>query len=94
MDSEWQQDPDRTIHHGNGMAVAGFSLAVAAVFLVWLPLVNVVLCVLALIFARLGLRNARQGAPYRGLALAGLIIAMAMTLLILGLVVITVLLSV
>ena len=73
---------------GNGLAIAGLVLAICAVALSWLPVVNFVCWILGLIFSIVGLRNANRGAPYRGMAIAGLVISLAGIVLIIILVVI------
>lgn len=71
----------------NGMAIAGLVLAICAIAISWLPGVNFVCWILGLIFSILGLRNANRGAPYRGLAIAGLAISLAGIVLIIVLIV-------
>ena len=71
----------------NGMAIAGMVLAICAVVLAWLPVVNFVCWILGLIFSAIGLKNANRGAPYRGMAIAGLAISLAGIVLIIILVV-------
>jgi len=62
---------------GNGMAVAGFVLALCSVVLFWFPGVNFIAWVLGIVFSGLGLSKAnKEGMPYRGLAIAGLVIAL------------------
>lgn len=73
---------------GNGLAIAGMVLAICAVVLAWLPVVNFVCWILGLIFSAVGLKNANRGAPYRGMAIAGLVISLAGIVLIVILVVI------
>ncbi|MDE0139640.1 MAG: hypothetical protein OXM57_01090 [bacterium] len=72
----------------NGMAIAGLVLAICAVALSWLPVVNFACWVLGLIFSIMGLRNANRGAPYRGLAIAGLVISLAGIVLIVVLIIV------
>ena len=72
---------------GNGLAIAGMVLAICAVVLAWLPVVNFVCWILGLIFSAVGLKNANRGAPYRGMAIAGLAISLAGIVLIIILVV-------
>ena len=66
---------------GNGLAIAGFVTALGAIVLFWIPLVNIILWVLGLVFSALGLKRANRGAPHRGLAIAGLWIAIAAAIL-------------
>lgn len=73
---------------GNGMAITGMVLAICAVVVSWLPGVNFVCWLLGLVFSIVGLRNANRGAPYRGMAIAGLVISLAGIVLIIILVVI------
>lgn len=72
----------------NGIATAGFVLAVCAVALVWVPFVNFILWVLGLVFSGIGYSRAKApGSTGRGLAIAGLAITLGgFVLLILGLV--------
>ena len=72
----------------NGMAIAGLVLAICAVVLSWLPFVNFVCWVLGLVFSSIGLKNANRGAPYRGMAIAGLAISLAGIVLIILVVII------
>ena len=72
----------------NGMAIAGLVLAICAIAVSWLPGVNFICWILGLIFSIVGLRNANRGAPYRGMAIAGLVISLAGIVLIIILVVI------
>lgn len=61
----------------NGMAVAGFILALCSVVLFWTPVVNFVLWILGIVFSAQGMKRAKElGAPNGGLAKAGLIIAL------------------
>ena len=62
---------------GNGMAVAGFVLALCSVVLFWFPFVSFLLWVLGIVFSAIGLKRANDhGLPNRGLAIAGLVIAL------------------
>lgn len=72
----------------NGIATAGFVLAVCAVALVWVPFVNFILWVLGLVFSGIGYSRAKApGSSGRGLAIAGLAITLGgFVLLILALV--------
>ena len=60
---------------GNGMAIAGFVLSLCAVALFWVPFPNIVAWILGVTFSAIGLKRANRGAPYRGLAIAGLVIS-------------------
>ena len=63
----------------NGIATAGFVLALCALVLFWLPVVAQIVWVLGLIFSAIGLSKARKldGRPRHGLAVAGLIVSLA-----------------
>ncbi len=62
---------------GNGMAVAGFVLALCSVVLFWFPAVNFLCWVLGIVFSAIGLKRANDhGLPNRGLAIAGLVVAL------------------
>ena len=80
------QEPGGT--RSNGLAVAGFVLAVCAIVFFWLPILNFVMWVLAIVFSGIGYSRAKApGSPGRGLAIAGLAIALgAMVLSILALI--------
>ena len=58
----------------NGLAVAGFVCGLIAAVLFWTVWGGVVLGILGVIFGALGLSKANQGAPNKGLAMAGLIL--------------------
>ena len=59
----------------NGIATAGFVLAVLTVPLFWALGINIVLWVLGLVFSAIGYSRAKApGSPGRGLAIAGLAI--------------------
>jgi hypothetical protein len=61
----------------NGMATAGFILALLTLFLGWIPLLGWLMWLLGLIFSAIGLGNANSaGGTGRGLAIAGLIISL------------------
>ena len=62
----------------NGLAIAGFVLAICAVVLFWFPVVGQVLWILGLIFSAIGLSKARQteGRPQYRLAVAGVAISL------------------
>ena len=68
---------------GNGMAVAGFVLSLAA--FIPIPFLNFICWILAVVFSSIGLRRAnKQGRPRRGLAIAGLclcLVALVVTIL-------------
>ncbi|MYA41148.1 MAG: DUF4190 domain-containing protein [Gemmatimonadetes bacterium] len=62
---------------GNGLAVAGFVCALCSVVLFWVPGLNFILWVLGIVFSGIGLSRANnQGRSGRGLAIAGLVIAL------------------
>lgn len=61
----------------NGIATAGFVLAVLAVVLFWALGVNLILWVLGLVFSAIGYSRAKApGSTGRGLAIAGLAITL------------------
>ena len=65
---------------GNGLAITGFVCALCSVVLFWAPFVNFALWVLGIVFSAVGLNKSnKQGAPHRGLAIAGLVIALVPT---------------
>jgi hypothetical protein len=55
----------------NGMGIAGFVLALVALFLGWIPILGWVLWVLGLIFSAVGMSR-----KPKGLAIAGLVISL------------------
>lgn len=75
-----------TGEQSNGLAVAGFILAICAVVLFWIPFLNFIMWVLAIVFSGIGYsRSKAPGSTGRGLAIAGLAIALgAMVLSILA----------
>ncbi len=65
---------------GNGLAITGFVCALCAIVLFWVPGVNFILWVLAIVFSAIGISRAtKRQAPHRGLAIAGLTIALVPT---------------
>lgn len=64
---------------GNGIAIGGF--VVSLVSIIFTGLIGIVLAVVAGILSYIGLQNAKKGAKYRGLALAGLIISIIVIVL-------------
>ncbi|MGF0116033.1 DUF4190 domain-containing protein [Promicromonospora sp. Marseille-Q5078] len=63
---------------GNGLAVAGFVVALVALLLSLIPIVNngaFVLAIVGLVLAIVGLVKARRGAPRQGMAVAGIVLA-------------------
>jgi hypothetical protein len=54
-------------------AIVAFVLGVAALCFCWLPLVNWALAIAGLVAGSVGFDRARQGAPGKRLALAGLV---------------------
>lgn len=63
---------------GNGLAVAGFVVALVALLLSLIPIVNngaFVLALVGLVLAIVGLVKARRGAPRQGMAIAGIVLA-------------------
>ncbi len=71
-------EPTTTTPSGrNGIATAGFVLAVLALALFWVVVVNLILWVLGLVFSAIGYNRAKApGSPGRGLAIAGLAITL------------------
>ena len=53
----------------NGLAISGFVCSLVGLFLL-----NVILGPLGIIFGGIGLSRANDGAPHRGLAIAGIVI--------------------
>jgi uncharacterized membrane protein YhhN len=69
------QRPD--VVQGNGLAVASLVLGIVGAIFGLIPILFVVawICgLLALVFGISGFRKGRQGAPHKGMALAGLIL--------------------
>lgn len=66
----------QTAPQGNGLAVTALVLGILGVLVSWIPCVGWVLgllfAVLAIIFGFVGKSKASQGAPYGGVAIAGL----------------------
>ncbi len=68
----------------NGMATAGFVLALITLFFGWVPVLGWIMWVLGLIFSSVGLAKAKSvGGKGRGLAIAGLIISLLGVIMIL-----------
>lgn len=72
-----QPIPTYIVQRRNGLGTAGFVLALLAVIFSWIPVVNIILWLLGLIFSLVGLRRAP-----RGLAIAGIILALVAILFI------------
>lgn len=70
----FQQEPRQT----NGIGTAGFVLALLAIFLFWVPVLDFILWILGLIFSFVGVF--RQP---KGLAIAGLVLSFIVIILIL-----------
>ncbi len=69
--------PGGPAQQGNGLAIAGFVCALVSVVLFWAPGINFVLWALGIVFSAIGLSRAnKRQAPHRGLAIAGLLIAL------------------
>ena len=66
----------QTAPQGNGLAVAALVLGILGVLVSWIPCVGwvlgLLLAILAIIFGFVGKGKASQGAPYGGVAIAGL----------------------
>ncbi len=60
----------------NGMATAGFVLALLTVFFGWIPFIGWTTWLLGLIFSAVGLSKANKIGVGKGLAIAGLIISL------------------
>ncbi len=61
----------------NGMATAGFVLALITLFFGWLPVAGWITWLLGLIFSSIGLSRANKiGGTGKGLAIAGLVISL------------------
>ncbi len=68
----------------NGMATAGFVLALVTLFFGWIPVLGWIIWVLGLIFSSIGLAKAKNvEGKGKGLAIAGLIISLVGIVLIL-----------
>ena len=68
--------PSGPAQQGNGLAIAGFVCALVSVVLFWAPGINFALWVCGIVFSAIGLSRAnKRQAPHRGLAIAGLAIA-------------------
>lgn len=69
---------------GNAMAVAGFVCALCSIVLFWVPGINFILWILAIVFSGVGWSQAnKKQLPHRGLAIAGLVIALVPTTILL-----------
>lgn len=77
MDSDEQKKPaqtvivQQTVNRTNGLGVAGFVMALIALFLGWIPVFGWIVWVLGFIFSACGLVKAP-----RGLAIAGFVISL------------------
>lgn len=60
---------------GNGKAIAALVLGIAAVLLCWLSIIDAVPVTLAIVFGSLALGDAKRGAGGRGMAVAGIVLA-------------------
>ena len=62
---------------GNSSAITGFVLSLVCIPVVWVPVINLVLWILAVVFSAIGLsKSNKEGRPHRGLAIAGLVISL------------------
>lgn len=61
------------------MGVAGFVLSLVGLVLCWVPLLNVILCTLGFIFSFIGVCLPRRR---KGLAIAGLIITLVLSIVV------------
>ncbi|MDE0654855.1 MAG: RDD family protein [bacterium] len=72
---------------GNGLAIAGFVISILALLLSFVPALDLILVVLAIVFSTIGLRRAnKQARPHRGLAIAGLTISLVALVLVIVLI--------
>lgn len=61
----------------NGIATAGFVLALVTIFLGWIPFFGWIMWVLGLVFSAIGLSKAKKAnGKGKGLAIAGLVISL------------------
>ncbi len=67
--------PAPTASKKNGMALAGFIVAVTSVFVVFTGIMMIAQLVVGLVLSVLGYRKATQGAAFKGFALAGILIS-------------------
>lgn len=58
----------------NGMGVAGFVLALCALVLCWVPVLNIILLILAIIFSIIGLTRRPKGLAIAGIIIAGVLL--------------------
>jgi hypothetical protein len=66
--------PQPQQQQGNGLAVAGMVLGIIAIVLCWVPFLDQVLALLAIIFGAIGTGKANKiGGKGKGMAMAGLI---------------------
>ncbi|MFI2742996.1 hypothetical protein ACG2LH_09675 [Zhouia sp. PK063] len=68
-------------YENNGIGVAGFVLALLALFLGWIPVLGWVMWLLGLVFSAVGISKARRVKNGMGLSVAGLIISLIWLLL-------------
>lgn len=62
----------------NGVATAGFVIALITLFIGWIPVLGWISWVLGLIFSAVGISRAKKaGGTGKGLAVAGLVISLA-----------------
>ncbi len=69
--------PQAAPQEGNGMAVSSLVLGIIGVIMSFIPIIGVVAWILgplAIVFGAVGRGKAKRGAPYGGMALAGLIL--------------------
>ena len=64
------------IKGSNGMAVAGFVLALIAVFFSWIPVLGWIIWLLGLIFSIIGIATAKRKQSGLGLAITGLVLSL------------------
>ncbi len=73
----------RDVGTSNGAAIAGLTCAIAAILLSWVPPVGFVCWVGGLVFSIVGLKAANRGASHRGVAIAGIVISLLGTVIVL-----------
>lgn len=69
------------IKKSNGMAVAGFVLALLGVIFIWVPWINWILWLLGLIFSIIGVCRAPRGLAIAGLVLSAIYIILAIVVI-------------
>ncbi|MEI6767100.1 MAG: hypothetical protein WCM76_15820 [Bacteroidota bacterium] len=76
MTNDLQNEPGQTIiinnvvKKSNGIGIAGFVIALIALFLGWVPVLGWILWVLGLIFSFIGVFKSPRGLPIAGLIIS------------------------